>query len=60
VFVVADTGRHPTARRIWRHWFYYKVIKEGIYSKDLGAGFERVGKTTLARSNGQAFAERGH
>ena len=32
------------------HRFYYKVIMEGIYLKDLGAGFERVGKTTLARS----------
>jgi L-ribulose-5-phosphate 3-epimerase UlaE len=40
--------------------FCYKVIKEGIYSKYLGAGFERVEKITLARSNGQDFAERGH
>jgi hypothetical protein len=46
------------ARRIWPHWFYYKFIEEGIYSKDLGVGFERVGKTTLAKSNGQIFPER--
>jgi hypothetical protein len=38
------SGRHPTARRFWRQWFPYKVIKKGVYSKGLGAGFERVEK----------------
>ena len=41
VFVVVDT---PRPRSFWRHWFSYEVIKKGIYSIGLGAGFERVEK----------------
>jgi hypothetical protein len=38
------SGRHPTARIFWRHWFSYNVIKKGLYSKGPDAGFERVEK----------------
>jgi hypothetical protein len=38
---------------------FYQVIKRGNIQRSW-AGLESGRKTTLAESNGQAFAERGH
>jgi hypothetical protein len=40
--ISVGSGRKPMARRFYRQCFSW-VIK-GIYSKDFGAGFERVEK----------------